>query len=379
MLQPEQINSIRSRLVTNQTQPNIASVVAAIRDEVPILSTLELIDSTESVIAQTTGFGPIEKLISTPGVTDVLVNRFDEVWFDQGDGLVKAQCCWKSETELREFAARLVASVNRRLDDVSPFVDAQLATGIRFHAVIPPISTNGTALSFRLPAVKDLNLVELIENHTIDSGIADLLKQIIARHISFAISGSTGSGKTTILGALLSEVDKSERIVIIEDSSELKVNHPHVVNLQTRNANTEGIGSIELKQLVRQALRMRPDRIVIGEIRGSEVLDLLIALNTGHQGGCVTVHANNTQSVIARIEALGLLAKIPKIAIHALLKEAIQVFLHVTKTESGRRLSEISVLDVNDQNVLTVYPALDLLTKKSFEPGWQKLQQLLQK
>ena len=376
-LQPDQINSIRNQLLSTNAPINAQSIVQIIRDTVPAISPGALISNADQVIAETIGYGPIEKLINKSGVTDVLVNNFSEVWFDQGNGLEKSEVKWESEIKLRDFAARLAASVNRRLDDVSPFVDARLKSGIRFHAVIPPISINGTAMSFRIPNQKQFCLDDLVKSNTFDSAVAQILRQIIRTKTSFAISGNTGSGKTTILGALLSEVNVAERILVIEDSTELNISHPHVVSLQNRGANAEGIGQIELAQLIKQALRMRPDRIVIGEIRGTEVLDLLIALNTGHEGGCVTLHANNTQAVISRIEALGLLAKIPKAAIHALLKESIQVLLHVQRTNAGRKLTEISLLTETPSGSLKVLPALDLLSYKKIEPGWQQLQEVL--
>lgn len=376
-LQPNQINSIRSKLLSTNSPITTQAIVQVIRDTIPTISPSALITNTDQIMAETIGFGPIEKLITKSGVTDVLVNSFSDVWFDQGNGLEKSEVKWESETKLRDFAARLAASVNRRLDDVSPFVDARLKNGLRFHAVIPPISINGTAMSFRIPSQKHFSLNDLVELKTFDSAVAQILRQIIRTKTSFAISGNTGSGKTTILGALLSEVNTAERILVIEDSSELSISHPHVVSLQTRGANAEGVGQIELAQLIKQALRMRPDRIVIGEIRGTEVLDLLIALNTGHEGGCVTLHANNTQAVISRIEALGLLAKIPKTAVHALLKESIQVLLHVQRTNTGRKLTEISLLTETPSGSMKVLPALDLLTYKKIEPGWQQLQELL--
>lgn len=376
-LLPEQAQSIRSKLIQVPRPINAESIVQVIRETIPTISPTALINTADEIMADTIGFGPIEKLFSKPGITDILVNNFSDVWIDQGSGLERAQVSWDSEAALRDFAARLAASVNRRLDDVSPFVDAQLKNGIRFHAIIPPLSNKGTAMSFRIPNQKQFTLNQLVELGTVDHSIAEILKRIIKSKISFAISGNTGSGKTSILGALLSEVEPSERILVIEDSAELKINHPHVVSLQARGANAEGIGQVELTQLIKQALRMRPDRIVIGEVRGTEVLDLLIALNTGHQGGCVTLHANNTHSVISRIEALGLLAKIPKVAIHSLLKQAIQVLLHVQRTKEGRKLTEISLISENANGSLHVLPALDLVTQRKLQPGWDQLQDLL--
>ncbi|MFM1818435.1 MAG: hypothetical protein RIS61_33 [Actinomycetota bacterium] len=374
---PEQVSSIRSQLLNKSLPINVTTIIESLRDTSPDLSPLDLIENADEILAQTIGFGPVEKFIHQSGVTDILVNRFDDVWIDSELGLQKVKATWSSETELRDFAAKLASLVNRRLDDVNPFLDAKLENGIRFHAIIPPLATHGTALAFRIPSTKKLSLDDLVNLKTIDEPVSQILRRIIHNKISFAISGSTGSGKTTILGALLSEVSENERIVIVEDSAELNVSHPNCVSLQTRGENSEGIGAIELKQLIKQTLRMRPDRIVIGEVRGTEVLDLLIALNTGHEGGCVTVHANSAESVIARIEALGLLAKIPKPAVHALLKQAIKVLIHVARTDKGRKLAEISVIDQDSTGSLQTFKALDLISKQKIEPGWQKLQDLI--
>lgn len=378
-LLPEQVDSIRAQLINKSLPINATTIIESLRDTSPDLSPLDLIESADEILAQTIGFGPIENFLHQPGITDILVNRYDDVWIDTEVGLKKVEAAWSSEAELRAFAAKLASLVNRRLDDVNPFLDAKLENGIRFHAIIPPLAIHGTALAFRIPSNTKLSLTDLVNLKTIDEPISQLLRQIIQNKISFAISGSTGSGKTTILGALLSEVSKQERIVIVEDSAELNVSHPNCVSLQTRGENAEGIGAIELKQLIKQTLRMRPDRIVIGEVRGTEVLDLLIALNTGHEGGCVTVHANSTNSVIARIEALGLLAKIPKPAIHALLKQGIKVLIHVARADTGRKVTEISVIDQDSTGSLQVFKALDLISKQTIEPGWQKLQELINK
>jgi pilus assembly protein CpaF len=379
VLSPDQFSSVRAKLLAHNTEPDVVNVVSALREVVPTISQSELIAGADLILANTIGLGPIDALINQSGVTDVLVNCYDDVWFDQGNGLEKSSVTFSNESELREFAARLATSVNRRLDDVSPFVDAQLKNGIRFHAIIPPLAKNGTTLSFRIPTKQPMKLSDLVHLKTIDQNIAELLISIINQKISFVVSGATGSGKTTFLSALLNEVNSTERMIIIEDTAELQISHPQVISLQTRNPNAEGIGGIELSQLVKQALRMRPDRLVIGEVRGVEVIDLLVALNTGHRGSCVTIHANNTQSVVARFEALGLLAKTSKAAIYSLLSEAIQVLIHIKQTEQGRKVSEISLLEKQADGVVKVQKALDLIENRKFEPGWQNLQKLLKK
>lgn len=378
-LSRDQQNSIRAKLLEQNIEISPSSVAKIVREVLPVTSKDELLTQVTQVLADTSGLGPLNELIQLPNITDVLVNSFDQVWFDRGNGLETSSIKWANESELREFASRLATSANQRLDDVNPFVDAQLSNGIRFHAIIPPLSRNGTTISLRIPATKTFSLDDLEKFGTFEPNVTAILKQLIAKRVSFAVSGSTGSGKTTILGAMLSEVNKGERVVVIEDSAELKLNHPHVVNLQARNPNSEGIGGVELKYLVKQALRMRPDRIVIGEVRGTEVLDLLIALNTGHEGGCVTIHANNSASVVHRFEALGLLAKINKSAVHALLSDAIKVVIHVDRTQIGRRITEISLLERRNDGIVHVEKALDLVKNLTFQPGWNNLQKLLQR
>jgi hypothetical protein len=201
-LPPDQLRIIRAKLITNSGQPTIENIVSVLRETIPTITKTQLISNADTILANTSGLGLIDELVQTPNVTDVLVNGFSDIWFDRGNGLEKSSVAWNSETELREFAARLAASVNRRLDDVNPFIDAQLPNGIRFHAIIPPLSRQGTLLSFRIPARHQMRLNELIQVGTIDSNIAELLKRLVQLRISFAISGNTGSGKTTILKKL---------------------------------------------------------------------------------------------------------------------------------------------------------------------------------
>jgi pilus assembly protein CpaF len=250
------------------------------------------------------------------------------------------------EASVRRLAQRLALGAGRRLDDASPYVDALLpGSGVRLHAVLAPIAADGTCLSLRTlrPAVHDLATLRRLG--TVDDTGWALLRAIVAARLAFLIAGGTGAGKTTLLSALIGCVPAHERVVCVEDAEELRPAHPHVVRLVARPPNIEGAGEVVLRDLVRQALRMRPDRLIVGEVRGAEVCDLLAALNTGHEGGAGTVHANSTREVPARLEALAALGGMSPATLHSQLAAAVQVVLHVIRTGSGaRRLGAVAVL-----------------------------------
>ncbi|HEY7176634.1 MAG TPA: TadA family conjugal transfer-associated ATPase, partial [Micromonosporaceae bacterium] len=237
------------------------------------------------------GAGPLTPLLIDPSITDVLVNGID-VWIDRGDGAVRADVTFASPGQVRRLAQRLVAACGRRLDEGNPCVDARLPDGTRLHAVLPPIATDGPYLSLRTFRRQGLSLEDLRRLGSVSDVGAELLFGIVAARLSYLVTGGTGTGKTTVLASMLGAVPSHERIVIVEEAAELRPNHAHVVGLQTRTANVEGAGAVGLRELLREALRMRPDRLVVGECRGAEVIDLLGALNTGHEGGAGTLHAN---------------------------------------------------------------------------------------
>lgn len=292
------------------------------------------------------GAGPLDPLLAVPGVTDVLVNGHQQVYIDRGHGLEQVAAVFASEAEVRRLAVRLAASVGRRLDDGSPFVDARLATGVRVHAVLGVVSDAGTCLSLRVPRGASLSLADWVAGGAMAAAAADVLGRMVAARCAFLVSGGTGSGKTTLLASLLGLVPARERIVIAEDSRELAPDHPHCVRLEGRPANTEGTGTISLADLVRQALRMRPDRLVVGEVRGAELVDLLTALNTGHEGGCGTIHANSATDVPARLEALAALGGLGRSALHAQVAAALDLVVHIRRLPDGRRwVEELHVID----------------------------------
>ena len=276
-------------------------------------------------------------MLSNPDITDVLVNGHKEVWIDQGKGLEKTKLTFLNEESVRSLAQRLALSTGRRLDQSQPYVDAQLSKTIRLHAVLSPIANPGTVISLRIHRPQILSLDELVINKTITTSQKDFLNQIIKEKKSFVICGGTGSGKTTLLNSLLSEVNRNQRILIIEDSRELNPQHPHVVSLEGRPANIEGMGLITTKDLIKQSLRMRADRLIIGEVRGAEVIDWLSALNTGHCGSAGTIHANSIHEVIIRFESLGLMAGLSKEAIHSQLRTALDYVIHIERDSDGKR------------------------------------------
>ena len=307
--------------------------------------------------AEVFGAGPLEELLGLPDVTDVLVNGTDGVWIDRGEGLEPTTCDVGDAAAARRLAVRLATSAGRRLDETSPFVDGLLPGGVRLHAVLPPLVPDAAHISLRVPRRHTLTLEELQASSTICAVGGQVLDQLVRARVAFVVSGGTGTGKTTLLGALLSRVPPMERIVVVEDVRELRIEHPHVVALQGRTPNVEGAGAVPLEVLVRQSLRMRPDRLVVGEVRGAEVRELLSALNTGHDGGCGTVHANTAGDVLARFEALGALAGMSQHAVRSQLVSAVKVVVHLRREPTGRVVSEVGVIGW-DGDALRVLPAL---------------------
>ena len=353
-------------------------VAAAIRAEAGgMLGDTDVLNSLRLLETELTGAGILEPLLRAEGVTDVLVSSPDEVWVDDGNGLRRSAIRFPDEASVRRLAQRLATAAGRRLDDAQPWVDGQLAGGIggqftvRLHAVLPPIAVAGTCVSLRVLRPASQGLAALTAAGAISSEAAALLADIISSRLAFLVSGGTGAGKTTLLAAALGSVADHERIVCVEDAPELAPRHPHFVRLVARSANVEGAGEITLRHLVRQALRMRPDRIVVGEVRGAEVVDLLAALNTGHDGGAGTVHANSPAEVPARLEALAALDGLSPAALHSQLGAAVQVVLHVNRGPDGRRLSEIAVLERDDTGRVRVLPVWHV------DRGWQSGAQLL--
>jgi pilus assembly protein CpaF len=353
------LERVRTVLAATPGEATPARVAAALRAEGAVLGDAAVLEVTAILGAEIVGAGPLEPLLREPGVTDVLVNRPDEVWVDRGAGLQRSTVRLRDEAAVRRLAQRLAAGAGRRLDDAMPWVDARLAGGVRLHAVLPPLSPTGTLVSLRVPARRALTLDDLVAAGSVAPALQGWLRGIVAARLAFLVTGGTGTGKTTVLAALLSLVDVRERLVLVEDSGELRPEHPHVVRLEARPANVEGVGEVALDDLVRQALRMRPDRLVVGEVRGAEVVDLLAALNTGHEGGCGTVHANSPSAVPARLEALGVAAGLGRDALHSQVAAALDLVLHLTRDRSGRRrVAEVDLLRPDPAGRVAAVPAL---------------------
>lgn len=296
------------------------------------------------LVRDVTGAGPLQELLALPGVTDVLVNGAEGVYLDRGRGLEPAGVHLGGEAAVRRLAQRLAALGGRRLDDASPYVDVRLPDGTRLHAVLAPLARPGTSISLRLPARRPFTVPELVAAGSVPAPVGRLLEALVASRAAFLVTGGTGSGKTTVLAALLGLVPPQERIVVVEDAAELAPDHPHVVSLEARPANLEGAGAVALRTLVRQALRMRPDRIVVGEVRGAEVVELLAALNTGHEGGCGTLHANRAADVPARVEALAQAAGLDRAAAHSQLAAGVEAVVHLRRSRDGvRGVEEVAV------------------------------------
>lgn len=353
---------VKRRLADEPAQPDPARIAAIIREEAVVISDIGVLDIMRKLRDDTTGAGPLEAILADPAVTDICVNAPDEVYVDTGQGLERSELTFDSEASVRRLATRLAVSCGRRLDDAQPFCDGHVTrddgTLLRFHAVLAPTAQAGTCISLRVLRTASATLDDLVARGALDEERAALARGIVAKRKAFVVVGGTGSGKTTLLSALLAEVDPSERIVAIEDTLELTPDHPHVVNLTSRGANAEGAGAITIADLVRQSLRMRPDRIVVGEIRGGEVVDLLAALNTGHDGGAGTLHANSIEEVPARFEALAALGGMDRAGLHAQLAAAIDVVLVVKRRTDGTRyLQQIGVLEGEPVRARVVWDA----------------------
>ncbi|PXY31199.1 TadA family conjugal transfer-associated ATPase [Prauserella muralis] len=348
----ELVARVRRRLAGAGSGTDPRTVADALRAETGgVTGHLDLLDALRLLRHEFVGAGPLEPLLADPAVSDVLVTAPDEVWVDGGAGLARTGIRFPDEEAVRRLAQRLALAAGRRLDDAQPYVDGWLPGAgphgrVRLHAVLPPIAANGTCLSLRVlrPAAHGLGALRRLG--TVDDHGLALLGEIVTARLAFLVSGATGSGKSTLLAALLGAVPPAERIVCVEDAGELQPAHPQFVRLVARPPNVEGAGEVTLRELVREALRMRPDRLVVGEVRGQEVCELLTALNTGHDGGSGTLHANSPSEVPARLEALAALGGLGRAALHSQLAAAVHVVLHMRRHADGRRvLAEIGVVE----------------------------------
>ena len=354
------LDRVRARLAETGDGVSPATVAAALRGEPRAFGSATVLAVVDALQRDVEGAGVLTPLLRLPGVTDVLVNGPDDVYLDRGQGLERCSVTFTDDAEVRRLAQRLAAHAGRRLDDASPWVDARLADGTRVHAVLAPLARPGTTISLRVPARRAFTLDQLADAGTLSPRIHAGLLDLVADRRAVLVSGGTGSGKTTLLSAMLTAVPRTERLVVVEDSTELRPDHPHVVGLEARPANVEGAGLVTIRDLVRQALRMRPDRLVVGEVRGAEIVELLAALNTGHEGGCGTIHANASRAVPARIEALAVAAGLDREAVHSQVAAGLDAVVHVSRGADGRRrVREIAAVEAHGDRVRIVPEIVD--------------------
>jgi pilus assembly protein CpaF len=299
----------------------------------------------ELILREAVGLGPLEELLADPSVEEVMVNGHDRIYVERGGRVQPSDVRYPSEQALRDAIERILTPLGRRVDELSPMVDARLEDGSRVHVVIPPLAVDGPSLSIRRFTAVRPGPDQLVELGTLTPELRDQLGAAVAARRSILVSGGTGSGKTTLLNALSAFIDSAERVITIEDAAELRLRQPHLVRLESRPANVEGRGLVTIRDLLRNALRMRPDRIVIGEVRGAEALDLLMALNTGHEGALSTVHANSPEDALRRVETLALMAGVglPHEAIREQLGRGLDLVVHLARMVDGsRRVVELA-------------------------------------
>ncbi len=345
-LSPEQVHAEVSRLT---------EIVLA--QEAMPLSSLERDRLVHDVQHELFGLGPLEPLLSDPTISDILVNSYSTIYVERRGKLEATNIAFKDDEHLMRVIERIVSSVGRRIDESSPMVDARLRDGSRVNAIIPPLSIDGPVLSIRRFGAEPLRMNSLIENKALTKDIADMLQMCVSARLNVLISGGTGAGKTTLLNALSAYIPEDERIVTIEDSAELQLQQPHVVRLETRPPNIEGRGEVTQRDLVRNALRMRPDRIVIGEVRGGEAIDMLQAMNTGHDGSLTTVHANTPRDALTRLETMIQMTgmRLSDRAMRQQIASAINLVVQVARLSDGsRRLTSIAEITGMEGETITM-------------------------
>jgi pilus assembly protein CpaF len=359
-LTPDQLKSLTKEGVREQIGSVVEKLIAD--DQLP-MTVSEREKLIEEVLDEVFGLGPLEPLLKDPTVSDIMVNNFDSVYVERAGKLVETNVRFKDQAHVRMIIDRMASNIGRRIDDSSPIVDARLPDGSRICAVIPPLSLTGPVLSIRRFGKKLLTTGELIKNETLTSGMLEFLSGCSQARLNIVIAGGSGAGKTTILNTLSRFIPEDERVVTIEDVAELQMQQPHVVRLETRPMNIEGAGAITQRDLVINALRMRPDRIIVGECRGAEAFDMMQAMNTGHDGSMTTTHASSPRDAFSRLETMVMMASqnVPDHVIRQMLASAIQIVVHCARLSDGTRkltgISEVSGMDgeqVEMQDVFTL-------------------------
>jgi pilus assembly protein CpaF len=341
--------SLRERLVERARrdpsgEPVEEQVRALVEAEARPLPEPERERLAEQVLRLATGLGPLEPLLADPAVDEVMVNGGGRVYVERDGRVEPAPASFSGADELMHAVERILAPLGRRVDEASPLCDARLSDGSRVNVVIPPLAVDGPCLTIRRFRRGGFSLADLVDSGTLPAPLADHLAGAVERRATILVSGGTGTGKTTTLGALSGAIPAGERIVTIEDAAELRLRQAHVVRLEARPPNVEGRGEVTIRQLVRNALRMRPDRIVVGEVRGAESLDMLMALNTGHEGSLTTVHANSPEEALRRIEVLALMADVgvPHAAVREQVADAFDLIVHQARRGGARRVTSVA-------------------------------------
>jgi pilus assembly protein CpaF len=347
------LSSLPSDIVQQQIRRIVEDMLVA--DETP-LSRQEREDLVREVQHETFGLGPIEPLMQDPTVSDILVNGAHEVYIERRGKLERTNAIFRDDAHLMQIIDRIVSAVGRRVDESSPMVDARLPDGSRVNAIIPPLALDGPVLSIRRFAVDPLKMSDLVTKGTVTPALVDVLRAMVHARLNILVAGGTGAGKTTLLNVLSNAIPTTERIVTIEDSAELQLQQDHVVRLETRPPNIEGKGAVAQRDLVRNALRMRPDRIVVGEVRGGEVLDMLQAMNTGHDGSLSTVHANSSRDALSRLETMVLMSglALPVRAMRDYISSALDAIVHVARLSDGtRKVVRVTEIVGMEEDVIT--------------------------
>jgi pilus assembly protein CpaF len=348
------IDKLESDALVQQVRRIIADLL---EEEALPLTEAQRTELEQEVLNETFGLGPIEPLLHDPDVSDILVNTHGRVFVERFGRLESTDVTFDDDEHLKKIIDRIVSRVGRRIDESSPMVDARLPDGSRVNAIIPPLAIDGPILSIRRFGVRTLHMEDLLANGSITQGMADVIQAAVRARLNILVSGGTGSGKTTLLNALSQSIPANERILTIEDAAELQLLQPHVVRLETRPANIEGKGRITQRELVRNALRMRPDRIIVGEVRGDEVLDMLQAMNTGHDGSLTTIHSNSARDAMHRLETLMLLSgvQLPAQAMREQISSALDAVIHVSRMSDGtRRITGISEIVGMEKDVVAM-------------------------
>ena len=355
------LQSLGSQLYSGQIESSIVeksayeAIATALANSEKSLTSLDRATLAQQIVDEIIGLGPLQGLLRDSEVTEVMVNRFDKIYYEKFGRIYESNLKFASEEHLRRTIERIVSQVGRRIDESSPMVDARLNDGSRVNAVVPPIALDGSSLTIRKFSKEPFTIKDLIALGTVSIEAMNMLERCIANKFNIVISGGTGSGKTTTLNVLSAAIGDEERIITIEDAAELQLSQPHVLRLESRPINTEGKGQVSVRDLVRNSLRMRPDRIIIGEVRDAAALDMLQAMNTGHEGSLTTVHANSTRDALIRIETMVLMAglELPVEFVREQIVEAIDLIIQQSRMRDGsRRITQISEVVGREGNVI---------------------------